>query len=108
MSLIQGSTLLGYIEGTSEGRISAKGIEDPSERFNGYTRQIYDLSPGTSGRGGKIWEHWCTTRNLSPSLDISNSLLSAYITSCAIFGDFFLRQLQGEEPRMDILNSLML
>ena len=45
MSLIQGSTLLGYIEGTSEGGISAKGIEDPSERFNGYTRQIYDLSP---------------------------------------------------------------
>jgi len=89
MSLIQGSTLLGYVEGTSEGRISARGVEDSSERFNGYLRQSYNSTPGTGVRGGKIWEHWCTTRNLSPSLDISNSLLSAYITLCAISGDLF-------------------
>ena len=87
--LVEGSTLLGFVEGTSVGRISAKGIDDSPESFNGYMRQRYDSTPGSTSQGGKTWEHWCTTRNFSASSDVGSSVLSAYIKLTAVSGDLF-------------------
>jgi len=87
--LLQNSTLLGFIEGTSEGHITARGVQDSSSRFGGYLRQNYDQAPGSTRQGGRVWEHWCTTRDLNPDSQLSVSLLKAYLQLCNAAGDLF-------------------
>jgi hypothetical protein len=84
---LRDSTLLGFVEGTSEGHISARGVNDPRGRF-GWSRQDYDQEPGSTSQGGRVWEHWCTSRDLSDS-EFSKDLFKAYVQLCHAAGDLF-------------------
>lgn len=90
LELLKNSTLLGFIEGTSEGRISAKGIQDARSRFNGWPRQDFDMQPGDTNDGGKVWEHWCTVRDIRKTSDIGSSVIKAYIALVSSAGDKFV------------------
>lgn len=89
-SLLQDSTLLGFIEGNSTGHISARGIMDDEKRFNRCLRQEYDrpTTDGTS-EGGKVWEHWCTLRDIRQTACVGTSVLNAYVALTAALGDRF-------------------
>jgi hypothetical protein len=87
--LLQDAALLGFVEGTSEGHITARAVQDPPERFEGWTRQTFDQEPGSQERGGRVWEHWCTTRDLAPDSELSASLLTAYLELCNVGSDLF-------------------
>ena len=52
---ISDSELLGFVEGTSEGRISAQGIQDTNDSFAGNPRQKYDQNPDSNEDGGRVW-----------------------------------------------------
>jgi hypothetical protein len=87
--LLAVSQVLGFIEGTSQGRISARNAHDPPERFNRNPRQEYDQPVNSSKEGGKVWEHWCTLRDVRGSSVIATSVLQAYVTLCSHLGDPF-------------------
>lgn len=88
-SVLGDATLVGFVEGASTGRTSARGVIDPPERFEGWKRQDYDQPPGTTGAGGKVWEHWCTTRDISDGQPIGKSVVEAYIQLASVCGDTF-------------------
>lgn len=88
--LLNNSILLGFIEGTSEGRISAQNVNDSSTRFNGWPRQEFNKNPGEQGDGGKVWEHWCTIRDIRQSSEIGSSVIKAYIALVSAAGDKFM------------------
>ncbi|HZW40402.1 MAG TPA: hypothetical protein VFF33_13975 [Ignavibacteriaceae bacterium] len=87
---IYNSELLGFVEGTSEGRISARGILDNDRSFNNNPRQEYDQHPGDSKEGGKVWEHWCTTRDISETSKIGLSVLDSYLVLISACGEMFV------------------
>ncbi len=83
------ATILGFVEGNSQGRISAQGVIDPPSLFNACRRQDYDRPAADPGEGGKVWEHWCTLRDIRESARIGMSVLTAYVSLVSVLGDLF-------------------
>lgn len=88
--ILDGSTLLGYVEGNSTGHISARGVVDSKTRFNDWVRQDFDRDASDTGDGGKVWEHWCTVRKLRIPDRTGRSVIRGYISLAAALGDRFL------------------
>ncbi|MFZ2053098.1 MAG: hypothetical protein WAU81_02765 [Candidatus Aminicenantales bacterium] len=88
--LLKKAVLLGYVEGTSEGHISARGVQDPRDAFNGWPRQDFDQSVDSDEDGGTVWEHWSTTRDLRESSSIGDSVLRAYLSMVSLMGGEFV------------------
>lgn len=88
--LLAGSRVAGFVEGTSVGRISARFTKDPPTLFNLWRRQDFDRPPGTPEDGGRVWEHWCTLRDIRQTHAIGTSALTAYMSLSAALGDHFI------------------
>jgi hypothetical protein len=88
-ALVAASTLVGFVEGTSLGRTSARAVADPPTLFNLWRRQDFDQPPGNAGDGGRVWEHWCTLRDIRPTSAIGTSALSAFVSLSSALGDLF-------------------
>ncbi len=88
-ALLDDSTLLGFVEGTSQGRVAARNTLDPPDLFNLWRRQDFDMPPGMDADGGRVWEHWCTLRDIRPTAAIGSSVLTAYLSLVAALGDRF-------------------
>lgn len=88
--LLRDSKVLGFVEGTSVGRVSARNVSDPPSLFNLWRRQDFDQPPGTAQDGGRVWEHWCTLRDIRPAHAIGTSVLTAFVSLVASLGDLFI------------------
>ena len=88
--LLQQTSLLGFVEGTSLGRTSARFANDPPSLFNLWRRQDFDQPVGSEEDGGRVWEHWCTQRDIRATHAIGTSVLTAFVALVAALGDLFI------------------
>jgi hypothetical protein len=84
--LIENAELLGFIEGSSLGHISARDSEDKPGKFNKWTRQEFDMNAKSAKDGGRVWEHWCTVRDLTPNASVGLSVLKSYLAMVSLCG----------------------
>lgn len=87
--LLHNAEVLGFVEGNSLGRTSVRTAHDPPTLFNLWRRQDFDQPVDSQLDGGKVWEHWCTTRDIRPGSRLGSSVLTAYICLCSALGDRF-------------------
>ena len=87
--LLRDSLLLGFVEGTSVGHVSARRVRDAASRFNGWRRQEFDRPATSTEDGGTVWEHWCTLRDIRETDLIGTSVIRAYVSLVAALGDYF-------------------
>jgi hypothetical protein len=90
IALASGAPCLGFLEGSSVGHISARGVNDGPDAFNGWPRQSFDKDVSSDEDGGTVWEHWSTTRDIRPSSAIGTSVLQAYLTLVSRLGGRFV------------------
>ncbi len=88
--IIKDAELMGFVEGSSLGHISAGDVKDPLGVFNTCTRQEYDQSEESVDEGGRVWEHWTTTRNITQDAPIGSSVLKAYLSIVSQCGGRFV------------------
>jgi hypothetical protein len=88
--LIGSFKLLGYVEGTSQGHILARNIQDSSTAFNSWPRQNFNRDIDSSNSGGTVWELWCPTRDIRESCAVGRSVLRAYLTIVSTLGGKFV------------------
>ncbi|HTZ22150.1 MAG TPA: hypothetical protein VMC06_14805 [Opitutaceae bacterium] len=81
---------LGFIEGSSLGHISARGVNDPPEAFNKWPRQKFDQDINSPEDGGTVWEHWSTTRDIRPANAYGMAVLRAYLILVSKLGGRFV------------------
>jgi hypothetical protein len=86
---VAGSVLLGFVEGNSKGRTSARNVNDPTNLFNLWRRQDFDQPVESDLDGGKVWEHWCTMRDIRETSRIAMSVIAAYVSLVSALGDKF-------------------
>lgn len=90
VSLIATSKLLGFVEGSSQGHILARNIQDPPLAFNSWPRQSFDRDIENTGNGGTVWELWCPTRDIRRSCAVGSSVVSAYLSLVSTLGGKFV------------------
>jgi hypothetical protein len=81
---------LGFIEGTSLGHVSARGMNDDDVIFNKWKRQQFDQDVNSEEDGGVVWEHWCTSRDIRPTSKIGTSVLEAWLELVNAMGGRFI------------------
>jgi hypothetical protein len=87
--LLADSKVRGFVEGNSVGRVSAKNCTDLPDRFNLWRRQDFDQPLESQLDAGKVWEHWCTLRDLRWSNRTGLTAISAYVSLVSALGDLF-------------------
>lgn len=89
-SMAARAACVGFIEGTSQGHIAARGANDTSTAFNSWPRQMFDQGVSSQANGGTVWEHWSTTRDIRESSAIGTAVLRAWLTLIACLGGQFV------------------
>ncbi|MDD5363432.1 MAG: hypothetical protein PHN88_15015 [Ignavibacteria bacterium] len=84
--LLKNAVLLGFVEGSSLGHISARDVIDNEIRFNLWKRQDFDMDIHSDRDGGRVWEHWCTVRDLTQSAALGISVLKSYLSIVSLCG----------------------
>lgn len=85
-AMLDKAELVGFVEGSSLGQISAKDANDNAVIFNKWTRQEFNLKEDSHADGGRVWEHWCTVRDITPNASIGISVLRAYLSMVSFCG----------------------
>ncbi|HEY3251141.1 MAG TPA: hypothetical protein VGK25_08480 [Ignavibacteria bacterium] len=85
-ALLNKAELLGFVEGSSLGHVSARDSNDLKGKFNKWTRQEFDMDVKSKKDGGRVWEHWCTVRDITPNASVGLSVLKAYLTMVSVSG----------------------
>lgn len=84
------TSVVAYVEGNSCGATSNRSADDPGNSDKDDRRQDYNRFPlDLAGEGGKVWEHWCTTRNLVDDKGPGMQALRAYLSLLCIGGGSF-------------------
>lgn len=82
-------SFVGYVEGASRGHILDRKAKDPGDPKKDDRRQDYDHPVYLAKKGGPVWEHWCTTRDIATSDGHGAGVLRSYLTLVSVLGGRF-------------------